>query len=111
MTLDPTKDFEQVISDFEKLQADYQAALAAKAAAEDNERRQREAYFQQQQIAYEESQKRDRRCAIVQEFIDQLTVLIEQIEWGELNNLPAKVTSLGSGMDFQLRTRGLRDGR
>ena len=111
MTLDPTKDFEQVISNFEKLQTDYEAALAAKAASEDNERRQREAYFQAQQIAYEESQKRDRRCVIVQEFIDRLGEIIQQIEWGELSNLPTKITSLGSGMDFQLRTRGLRDGR
>ncbi len=111
MTLDPSKDFEQIITDFEKLQADYQAALVFKAVQEENERVQREVYFQQLQLANEESQKRERRCVIVQEFIDKLTELVQQIEWGDLCNLSAKITSLENGMDFPLRTRGLRDGR
>ncbi len=111
MTIDPTKDFEEVISSFEKMQADYEQALAAKAAAENNERLSREAYFHQQRMAYEESQKRDRRCAIVQGFIDKLTQLIEEIEWGQTTDLATKVTNLGSAMDFQLRTKGLKDGR
>jgi hypothetical protein len=111
MTLDPTKHFDQIISDFEELQTNYTAALAAKAAQENNERRQREAYFQAQQIAYQELQERDRRCVIVQEFMDTLTEIIQLVEWGQVIDLPTKITNLGSGMDFQLRTRGLKDGR
>jgi membrane-bound lytic murein transglycosylase MltF len=108
---DPTQNFEQVISDFEKQQADYQAALIAKQAHEDNERRLREAYFQQQRIAYEEGQKRDRRCELVQEIIGKVSDVIQSLEWGQTESIAEKLTSIEAGMQWLLTTGALRDGK
>jgi hypothetical protein len=111
MTLDPAKDFNQVIEDFERLQADYQAALTARANAEDNERRLREAHFHEQQFLYLESQKRHRRGELVQETISRISEVIQEIEWGHCSNLGGKLTPIESQMDWLLRTGVLRDGK
>jgi hypothetical protein len=111
MTLDPTRDFEKIITDFEEMQARYQSALASKAAAEDNERREREAYFHRQRADYEESQRRDRRCALVQRFIDLLGSLIQELEWGQVSELNRKTRNLEADMSFQIRSGVLKNGQ
>jgi hypothetical protein len=47
----------------------------------------------------------------VQKFIDILTEVIQQMEWGHAFDLNEKLQNLAQNMDFQIRNRLLHEGR
>ncbi len=107
----PNVNYEQVIEDFERQQAAYQAALEARELAKQNEEVQRQIAFQQQQMLYEEVQKTNRRCERVQKVIDVLSSIIQEVEWGSCTRLNERLRSVESSMSFDINNRMLKDGR
>lgn len=109
--LDPTKDFDQVIANFEQLQNDYQAALAAREAQKRNEELHRQACFAEQQRIYENQQKCDRRVAFCQKLIEQLGLIISEFEsQGRTISTLEKIRSTQHLIKHPLETGRIRSG-